>query len=251
MSNIFFYSNIKKIFISFFCLFLILQIIFQLKTQHIKPNIHVVPNVPSKHLVRALSLGDKEFYFRVLALKIQNAGDTFGRFTPLKNYNFEKLYRWFTLMDSLNSDSRVIPSLASYYYAQTQNKEDTIHIIKYLDDHAKIDIDKHWWWLYQAVHIARLALNDDELSLELAYKLSENNAKEAPLWTRQLPAFLSAQMGRDCEAFFIINQMLKDNESGKRPITAREMEFMRHFIRERLDSFKKTKFDPRECKKTN
>lgn len=248
-SSLFFYKNIKRISISFFLCFFILQIIFQIKTEYIKPDIHVVPPVPNKDLVNAISLGDKEFYFRVLALKLQNAGDTFGRTTPLKNYDYKELYRWFTFMDSLNSDSRIVPSLASYYYSQTQNKADTIHVIRYLDEHASINVDKHWWWLYQAVHIAKLASNDD-LALEMAYKLSENNAVNAPLWTRQLPAFLHAQMGNDCESFFIINQMLKDNESGKKKIKPEDMEFMRHFIKTRLSDFRKSGFDPRKCTKS-
>ena len=209
----------------------------------------MVPPIPNKYLVNVISLGDREFYFRTLALKLQNAGDTFGRFTPLKNYDYKKLYEWFKFMDILNSTSRVIPSLASYYYSQTQNHSDAIYVIKYLDEHAAIDIDKNWWWLYQAIHIARLSLNDNKLSLELAYKLSKNEAKDAPIWTKQMPAFLLAKMGENCEAFFIISQMLKDNESGKRIIKAEEMNFMRYFIKDRLSKFKNIKFDPRKCQK--
>lgn len=249
--GLFFYQNVKPIFISCFLLFFILQIIFQLKTEYIKPNIYVVPPLPNKYSINALSLGDKEFYFRVLALKIQNAGDTFGRSTPLKNYNYKDLYQWFKILDSLNSDSRIIPSLASYYFSQTQHKPDSIYMINYLEEHASVDVDKHWWWLYQAIHIAKLALHDNKLALKLAYELSKNNAKNAPLWTRQLPAFLHAEMGENCEAFFIINQMLKDNESGKRIIKPEEMDFMRHFIRERLSTLKSQKFDPRKCKAKN
>lgn len=247
--NLFFYQNTKKIFITFFLLFFVFQILFQIKTESLKPNIYIVPPVPNKYLVNAVSLGDKEFYFRILALKIQNAGDSFGRFTPLKNYDYKKLYEWFTFMDSLNNQSRIIPSLASYYYAQTQNHADTIYVIKYLDEHAAVDIDKNWWWLFQAIHIARLSLHDEKLSLELAYKLSKNEAKDAPLWTKQMPAFLLAKMGENCEAFFVINQILKDNESGKRIIKSDEMNFMRYFIQTRLSTLKNEKFDPRKCQK--
>lgn len=249
INKLFFYQNSKNIFISFFLLCFLTQIIFQFKTEHLKPNVHIVPPVPNKTLVKALSLGDEEFYFRILALKIQNAGDTFGRFTPLKNYNYEKLYQWFTLLDSLNSDSRMMPSIASYYYSQTQHEPDTIHIVRYLDERASIDVDKHWWWLVQAINIANNILKNKELALELAYKLSKNEAKKAPLWTKQMPAFIYEQMGQDCEAFFIINQILQDHESGKRVVKEDEMNFMRHFISTRLSQLKQKKFDPRKCKK--
>jgi hypothetical protein len=249
INSLYFYQRIEKFSIWIFFIFFVLQVAFQLSTQHIKPNVHVVPDLPSKYSIKALSLGDEEFYFRVLGLKIQNAGDTFGRSVPLKDYDYEKLYHWFTIMDGLNSDSRIIPSLASYYYSQTQNKKDTIHLIRYLDEHAAIDVDKHWWWLYQAIFIAKMSLKDEDIALDLAYKLSKNENKNAPLWTKQLPAFFLAKMGQECEAFFIINQILKDNESGKREIKPEEMDFMRHFIKSRLNDLKKKKFDPRKCKK--
>ena len=249
--SIFFYKNFKKIFISLFLLSFALQIIFQIKTEHLKPNVHVVPPLPSKYTIEALSFGDEEFYFRILALKIQNAGDSFGRSTPLKNYDYSKLYEWFKILDSLNSESRIIPSIASYYYSQTQHKEDVKYLIKYLDEHASVDINKNWWWLYQATYLAKFTLKDQALALNLAYKLSKNEDARAPLWTKQLPAFLLAENGQDCEAFFVISQLLQDNASGKREIKPDEMDFMRHFIKERLASFKENKFDPRKCQKIN
>lgn len=246
--QLFFYKNIKRISILFFFLFLFLHFCFHLKTQDVKPNPHIVPPLPNKYLVSALSLGDKEFYFRVLALKIQNAGDTFGRFPPLKKYDYKKLYQWFTFLDSLNSNSRVIPSLASYYYSQTQNKPDVIHMIRYLDEHASRDINKHWWWLYQATYNASMILGDDNLALELAHKLSKNEDPNAPLWTKQLPAFLHADMNQDCEAYFIIKQILDDHESGRRIIKPEEMDFMRKFIQQRISDLQGKKFDASKCK---
>lgn len=247
--SLFFYRNIKAIFISFFLLFFVSHIIFQSKTQDIKPNVYIIPPVPNKSLANILALGDVEFYFRAMALRLQNAGDTFGRFVPLKYYNYQELYNWFKFMDSLNSDSKMIPSLASYYYAQTQNRKDNKYIVKYLEEHADLDIDKHWWWMYQAIYVAKDILKDNKLALKLAYKLSKNNNPDAPLWTKQIPAFFHAKEGQNCQAFFIINSILKDHESGKRLINSEEMDFMRHFIRDRLKDFKETKFDPRACYK--
>lgn len=249
--RLFFYKNITAIFITFFLLLFSFQIIFQIKTEYIKPNIYVVPPLPNKYMINALSLGDKEFYFRVLALKIQNAGDTFGRNTPLKNYDYKELYQWFTLLDSLNSEARIIPSLASYYYAQTQNKEDTIYIVNYLNERASKNVDKNWWWLFQAIYIARSVLSDNNLALELAEKLSTNNAKDAPLWTKQMPAFIYSKMGKHCDAFLVITKILQENESGKRVIKADEMDFMRHFIKQSIQDMKNDNFDPRKCTTKN
>jgi hypothetical protein len=241
-------KNIKKIAVSLFLLFFAAQVMFQLETQHLKPNVHIVPPVPNKYLLKALALGDEEFLFRVLSLKIQNAGDSFGRFTPLKNYDYQEMYEWFKAMDTLNSKSKVMPSIATYYYAQTQNRKDVIHIIRYLDERATADLDNNWWWLFQSVYLARRVLGDEQLALKIAYKLSKNQDENAPLWTKQLPAFLHARLGHECEAYFIIKRILDDNESGKRKLTQEELNFMSHFIKERIASFKNTNFDATKCK---
>lgn len=248
LSKLQLYRELDKIFLYTFLFFLLGQLFFWAKTEHIKPSVHIVPPLPSKYSVEALSLGDKEFYFRVLAMKIQNAGDTFGRFTPLKEYDYEKLYQWWKILDELNNKSNLVPALASYYYSQTQKTEDNIYVVRYLDDYASRDIDKNWWWMYQATYIANSILQDHQLALKLAYKLSKNEAKNAPLWTKQAPAFVHQALGEDCQAFAVISQILKENENGTRIIKPEELSFMRHFINERLNNLKKKGFNPLKCK---
>jgi hypothetical protein len=246
--NLFFYKHIRKVSLILFCTFLSLQILFQFKTEYVKPNLHIVPPVPNQYLANAISLGDKEFYFRVLALKIQNAGDTFGRFPPLKDYDYKELYDWFTFLDTLNNKSSIIPFIASYHFSQTQKKEDTRYVIKYLDNYASRDIDLYWWWMHQAISVAQFELEDFDLALKLAYKLSESKAESAPLWTKQYPAFLHLKLNDSCSAFFVINQILSGSND-EYEISAKEMDFMRHFIESRLNKLKSEKFDPRKCQK--
>ncbi len=243
-----FYQNASRIFFCIFCLLFFIQLGFWLSTEKVKPKIGIVPEIPNKYAVEALSLGDKQFYFRFLAIELQNAGDSFGRFTALQNYDYSKLYGWFTMLDSLDKKSRFVPSLASYYFSQTQNKEDNRYIVQYLDEHSSEDIDYNWWWLFQATIIAKSTLGDKKLALDLAYKLSQNNVKEAPLWTKQMPAFIHAELGEDCSAFAVIDQILKENDSGVRQLRPEELDFMRYFIKNRLDGLRERKFDPRKCK---
>jgi hypothetical protein len=225
-----------------------LQIGFWFKSEKFKPDVYIVPPLPSQESVFALSFGDKQFYFRVAALKIENAGDSFGRFTALRKYDYAKLYDWFKLLDSLDSKSKYIPNLAATYYSQTQNIADTRYIIKYLDEYASDNIDENWWWIYQAFYIAHAILKDDDLALKLAYKLSSNKNSRAPIWTKELPAFLQAKLGNDCEAFIIIDKILKDNESGRQKISPKEMDFIRYFIKNTLDNLKKKNFNPNQCR---
>ena len=154
-----------------------------------------------------------------------------------------------TALDTLNNKSNLVPALASYYYAQTQNKPDTIYLVNYLDEHSSKDIDTNWWWMWQASYIAKNTLKDNDRALELAYKLSKNKAENAPIWTRELPAFLHEEMGDGCLAFGVITKLIKESESGERQIKPEEINYMRYFINERLAKLKKQKFDPRKCSK--
>lgn len=241
------YRRLDKIFYYGFLICLLIQIFFWFKTESIKPSVYIVPPLPSKYSIEALSLGDKEFYFRVLAMKIQNAGDTFGRFTAFKEYDYEKLYQWWKILDSLNNKSNLIPALASYYYSQTQNVKDNIYVVRYLDEHSESDLDKNWWWMYQAIYISDLILKDHQLALKLAYKLSKADVKEAPLWIKNIPAFIHSRHGEDCQAFAIISRLLKENENGTHKIKAEDLSFMNHFIKERLYNLQKKRFNPSKC----
>jgi hypothetical protein len=209
---------------------LLLQIIFWYNTKDIHPDMAIVPEVPGLSAIKAHSFGDEEFYFRVLALQIQNAGDSFGRFTALKNYNYQKLSEWFNLLDHLNSKSNFVPAIASYYYSQTQNVPDTRYIVNYLEKHSLKDLEHKWWWLAQAVYIANHKLGDKQLALRLAYKLAETPGK-VPIWARQMPAFIHEQLGENEQAFIIIDRLLKDKDK----LSPEELNFMYYFIKERLN----------------
>jgi hypothetical protein len=212
-------------------LFLLLQGIFWYKTNLIKPEMMIVPNVPGEATVKALSFGDEQLYFRVLALELQNMGDTYGRFTALKNYNYKKLAQWFTLMDSLDSQSNFIPSLASYYFSQTQNKPDVRYIVDYLDMHGSRDPAKKWWWLSQAVYLSNHVLNDKARALEISMKLAKAPGKDIPLWARQMPAFIHEQLGEKDEALVIIQSIMQNEKN----ISDSELNFMHYFIKDRLN----------------
>jgi hypothetical protein len=245
--KIFYHLNSHRIFFWLFILAFCCQIFLWKSLSTHNSSLEIVPQAPNKYLVAASSFGDNEFLFRILSMRLQSSGDVFAGFVALKYYDYSRIYDWMTMLDSLNGESSLVPSLASYYYAQTTKKEDTRYIVKYLDEHSSSDIDANWWWLFQAVFIAKDILKDFDLTLELAQKLAQNNNDAAPFWTKQMPAFVSEQMGEGCAAFYFIKNLMDEGESGKRKITAQEMDFMRYFIRDRLSKLKNQEFDPRKC----
>jgi hypothetical protein len=245
--EIFYHLNSHRIFFWLFIAAFCCQLFLWHKFENFKTPSDIVPQAPNQYLVSASSFGDNEFLFRILAMRLQNSGDVFAGFVSLKNYDYSRVYDWMTALDTLNDKSRLVPSLASYYYSQTTKKEDNRYIVKYLEEHSIKNIDANWWWLFQAVFIAKANLKDLDLALDLAKKLAQNNAKEAPFWTKQMPAFISAEKGEDCVAFKLIQELIIESESGKYKVSPDDMGFMRHFINERLSKLKNQKFDPKKC----
>ena len=207
------------------------QLVFWYFTKHIKPDMIIVPKAPKQSTVNLLSLGDKQFFFRYLGFKVQNAGDSWGRFTALKDYNYKELIKWFYILNNLDGISNYPPSMAGYYYGQTQNTADTIYIIEYLREHAKTDIREKWWWLAQAVYLANHRLKDKKLALEIAYELTKVPLDvKMPMWVRQMPAFIHEQLGENEAAKKIIVNILKNYDD----LSEGEKNFMEYFIIERL-----------------
>lgn len=206
-----------------------LQVAFWWQTHTITPRMEIVPEPPTLLATRALSFGDSEFLFRYYGFQLQNFGDTFGRFTPLKDYDYKRLSRWLHLADELDDRSNLIAALAAYYYSQTQNKPDTRYVIEYLEHHYDRNPQKKWWWLGQAAFLADFKLKDQELALRLAYKLAATPG-DLPFWARQLPAFIHEKRGEYDAAFHIIEGILQDYQN----IPVGELNFMRYFIEERL-----------------
>lgn len=204
------------------------QVMFWSRTHDVLPDMSVVPDVPGTDTVKALSFGDESAFFRLLGLKIQNAGDTYGRFTALYKYDYSKLYHWFRLLDNLDDSSNYVPSMATYYYGQTQKSDDVKYIVDYLLEHAAHRPKEKWWWLVQASYLANHKLKDKQLALEAVLPLAD--VEGIPLWARQMPAFIFEQEGEIESALKIIQGIMDTADE----VSQGEVNFMRHFIDERL-----------------
>lgn len=200
---------------------------FWWKTRGILPEMTIVPDVPGEATVKALSLGDEQAFFRLLSLNVQNAGDTFGRFTALYKYDFNRLYYWFMLLDTLDRRSNYVPTMATYYFSQTQHKPDVRFIVDYLEAHAKHDVQDKWWWVVQAIYLSQHKLEDKDRALELANLLRDQTG--IPVWAQQMPAFVHEQRGEMAEASAIIESILKSEQELKQG----ELNFMYYFLKDR------------------
>ena len=220
--------------------FLAAQGAFWLHTRSIMPEMGIVPDVPGDRTVRALSFGDEEAFFRLLALNIQNSGDTFGRFTALYKYDFKKLKAWFHLLDGLNNESNYLPAMSSYYFSQTQNPNDVRYIVDYLDDYTKDRVKEKWWWVIQGVYLAQHKLKDIDRAAALAERL--RGVRGIPIWAQEMPAFIREKQGEFGEALAIMEDIMKHPED----FSQGELNFMRIFIDERLHKLDEVKTELNE-----
>jgi hypothetical protein len=203
------------------------QLGFWYETRAIKPDLSIVPDVPGRTAVHALAFGDNEFYFRVLAFTLQNAGDTYGRFTALRYYDFNKLYLWFGLLDELDARSNMIPALATYYFAQTQNTADVRYVVDYLYTHGTRDVAHKWWWLLQSIYLAMHKLNDMDLALKVAEPMVN---PEVPAFAQQMAAVVHEKRGEMEDALKVMEIIT----ANAKDIKDADLKYMTYFVEERL-----------------
>jgi len=208
-------------------IFLLLQLGYWYKTKDIKPDLSIVPDVPGRSALHAMTFGDDEFYFRILAFNLQNAGDNYGQFTSLRYYDMNKLYHWFNLLDELDPKSDMIPSMASYYFAQTQNTADVRYIVDYLYTHSVRDVEHKWWWLLQAIYLSMHKLKDMDLTLKVAKPLRDDRV---PVWAQQMTAVVYEKRGEMEDALHIMEEIQKNAKN----IPDSELKYMTYFVKERL-----------------
>jgi len=228
------FVSLKKWLRTYFLLgiFLCLQIGYWYRTSDILPDMSIVPDVPGHQALHALSFGDDEFTFRVLALTLQNAGDTYGRFSPLRYYDFNKLYNWFNLLDELDAKSDMIPAMASYYFAQTQNTADVRYIVDYLNIHGARDVAHKWWWLLQSIYLSMHKLDDMDLALKAAKPL---NDEKVPAWAREMTAVVYEKRGEMEDALNIMEAIKKNAKD----LSDKDLKYITYFVNERLGKLDK------------
>lgn len=209
---------------------LVAQAAFWWSTKDVRVEPPVVPPPPSERAVHAMAFGDKQFLFRMLALEVQNLGDTGGRFTPLAKYDYATLTRWFGLLDSLDAQSDFVPALAGYYYSQSSKAEDVGRVVGYLRRHALTDPERKWRWLAHAAYLARHRAEDSALALSVAQELAALPVPGIPIWTKQMPAFVLAEVG-DKEAAKDLMAVLLATSPG---LSTEEKNYMQAFIDGRL-----------------
>jgi hypothetical protein len=168
-----------------------------------------VPPTPSFASAKAFGLGDTQFAYRVFGVMIQNFGDTGGRVTPIKDYDFEALGRWFNLQHALDPKSDHMPFLAAFVFGGSQDPQKLGPVIAYLEKAAGDGAGQKWRWLAHAINISRFKMQDMPTALRLAEKMAAFKNPDMPLWTRQMRGFIMNDRGDKQAALEVMLSILQ------------------------------------------
>ena len=207
-----------------------LQGAFWWQTRELQAGWEGVPPAPSHQVAKALAMGDGQFLYRAATFVLQNMGDEGGDVTPLREYDYQRLGQWFSLLDRFDPKSEFLPVLVGYYFSQSQNPDDVRIVISFLAHIAIRDPERNWRWLAHAIYLARHRVKDMNLALSLAYRMAAMASPGIPIWARQMPAFVLAEVG-EREAARDLMEAIMDSQIDLEPS---EIEFMRDFIETRL-----------------
>ncbi len=207
-----------------------LQAAFWWQTRDVRAAWEGVPPAPSNQVAKALAMGDGQFLYRAATFVLQNMGDEGGDVTPLKDYDYQRLGQWFSLLDRFDPYSEYLPVLVGYYFSQSQDPNDVRVVISFLAHIAIRDPERNWRWMAHAIYLARHRVKDMNLALSLAYRMAAIKGPGIPIWAQQMPAFVLADVGEK-EAARDLMKAIMDSQADLEPS---EVEFMRDFIENRL-----------------
>ncbi|MBY0430055.1 MAG: hypothetical protein K2Q10_02570, partial [Rhodospirillales bacterium] len=171
-------------------------------------------------------LGDRQFLFRHLALNVQIMGDEYGTITPLQSYDYTAVARWLDLLDALDPRSDYAPAMAAHYFGAVQDAGRVRIMVDYLRRHTARDPTGKWRWLTHAAFLARHRAHDLPLALEVARQLAAIDVPDIPVWTKQMPAFVLAEVGEREAARDLMAVLLETSPN----LSPEERNYMRDYI---------------------
>jgi len=217
------------------------NIMFWLNLRDMQAQWSNVPPAPKEQVAAFYGLGDETFAYRINALMLQNLGDTGGRVTMLRDYDYNLLSSWFFLQDKLDPKSDFMPHLAAYYFGNVQEPEKYRPVLEYLKMVGARPEGIKWNWLYFAVYYASHKLNDLDKALELANVLAQTKNPNVPDMVRNMAAYVMNAKGTKREAYIMLVESLKENMHKMKPESILST---RAFICEQILDASEAKDDP-------
>ncbi|WP_372827694.1 hypothetical protein [Polaromonas sp.] len=178
----------------------------------IQPRLDVVPPAPQRQALLASTFGDAQTAFRWRVLELQAFGDAGGRTTPLQQYDFAELVRWFEALDSLDGQASVVPTMAAFIYGQTPDPAQLRQVVDYLRRRGAANPAREYRWTTHAAMLAAHKLGEPALALDILSDLKQVPESALPRWVQMMPAFVYAQVGERQSAADLLRAILGDGK---------------------------------------
>ena len=153
-------------------------------------------------------LSDDQLAYRVFSIVIQNIGEIGGRTTDQANLDYNKLSKWFYLLDELDPQSDYVPYLAAYNFTLVEDKDKLSKVIEYLKDVGLRHEENKWRWLAQAVYLARYKKDDLDEAMKYATMLKELSYTDRPAWTYVMDGIILSTQGKQELAYNVMMDIL-------------------------------------------
>jgi hypothetical protein len=218
---------------SFFllCVFLIFAMghgVFAWANRDRRPDLSIIDPPPSALERKALAFGDDEFLYRAYVLELQNAGDTGGRATPMRDYNYDYVLGWLRSLQALDARAQHHALLAARYFPTVNEPVAVRKLVEFVAADVEMNPERKWSWLMQAVLMADHRLNDKEYALKLAKQLAGYDYPDMPSWIFMFPGVLLKQLGRNDEARAVMETVRRDKAG---LLTPQDLHWMEDFER--------------------
>ena len=224
------------------------QVFFWTKTEKFKIIPEIVPEAPSQEVMTAMSFGDDQYLFRILAMRLQNSGDVFAGFAPLRKYDYARIYRWLNALDTIDDQSKLAPFLASYYYSSVKLPEKLKFLVDYLEERSLKNLEQNWLFLSNAAIMSRYNSADMPRFFRLSKILAYSEIKEIAINYRRMYGLGFIETKEYCKAYSEVKRLYKLVEEGKVDASSEERLFFRFFFDVEAYKMDNGKFNPKRCK---
>ena len=163
-------------------------------------------------IYKGLSMGSEHLFSYLLAIRLQLHDNQAGKHIRYRKIDYSRLVNWLEQIHRLNRQSEYPMMLASRVYSQTRDKERLRIILAYIDRGFMTNPQLHWRHQAEATVIAKHKLEDLELALKMAQKLSDQPASVAmPRWARDMQFLLLGDLNEFETALVIITALLQSD----------------------------------------
>jgi hypothetical protein len=201
------------------CIVAVLHAVFMWSNRGRRPELAVIDPPPTAAAAQALSFGDSQFLYRYWALDLQNDGDTGGRATPMRDYDYDNVLGWLKSLQALDPRAQHHVFLATRYFSQTPHSADIRRLVDFIVDDVARAPARKWYWLTQAEEMAEYKLKDLPYALAIAETAAGYDFPEMPSWIWLFPAVLLQKEGRPADASAVIDRVRREKHNRLEPET--------------------------------